>query len=43
LAVCRKIVDQHGGKITVSSRTGEGASFFIYLPRTPAEEEALGS
>jgi signal transduction histidine kinase len=34
LAVCRKIVEQHGGKISVSSRPGEGAEFHISLPLT---------
>jgi signal transduction histidine kinase len=42
LAVCRKIVEQHGGKISVSSRTGEGAKFFISLPRSPLEERTDG-
>jgi len=32
LAVCRKIVSQHGGKIRVESREGEGASFYFTLP-----------
>ncbi|MBI5342469.1 MAG: HAMP domain-containing protein [Deltaproteobacteria bacterium] len=35
LAVCKKIVEQHGGRMRVSSRTGEGATFFISLPYTP--------
>ncbi len=35
LAVCRKIVDQHGGKISVSSRPGEGTRFFVSLPNPP--------
>jgi signal transduction histidine kinase len=36
LAVCRKIVEQHGGKISVSSRPGEGAEFAISLPFAPS-------
>jgi signal transduction histidine kinase len=32
LAVCKKIVQQHNGKISVSSRPGGGAKFFISLP-----------
>jgi len=36
LAVCRKIVEQHGGRITVSSRPGEGTEFRVSLPRASA-------
>jgi two-component system CheB/CheR fusion protein len=32
LALCKKIVDNHGGHISVSSRLGEGTTFTIYLP-----------
>jgi two-component system, sensor histidine kinase FlrB len=32
LAVCRKIVEQHGGAIQASSRPGCGASFTLTLP-----------
>jgi signal transduction histidine kinase len=39
LAVCRKIIEQHGGKISVSSRPGEGTEFHVALPLAvpPAE------
>ena len=33
LAICRKIVERHGGTITASSTPGEGAKFLITLPR----------
>jgi len=36
LAVCRKIIEQHGGRISVSSRPGEGTEFRISLPLAPA-------
>ncbi|MBC3787912.1 ATP-binding protein [Spirosoma utsteinense] len=32
LALCKKIVENHGGKITVTSQVGKGTSFFVYLP-----------
>jgi len=34
LAICRKIVERHGGTITARSAPGEGATFVINLPRT---------
>jgi len=32
LAICSKIVDEHGGKITVESTPGEGSVFRVFLP-----------
>ncbi|GAB3883231.1 PAS domain-containing sensor histidine kinase [Spirosoma agri] len=32
LAICEKVVTNHGGAITASSQPGQGASFSVYLP-----------
>jgi PAS domain S-box-containing protein len=32
LAVCRRIVDRHGGHITATSQLGQGATFIVTLP-----------
>jgi len=36
LAVCRRILEQHGGSISVESRPGHGATFRLRLPRNAA-------
>jgi len=36
LAVCRRILEQHGGSIAVESRPGHGATFRLRLPRNRA-------
>ncbi len=32
LALCRKIVEGHGGIIVAESAVGKGATFIVYLP-----------
>jgi signal transduction histidine kinase len=32
LAICKKIVERHGGSITASSTAGTGTSFIVRLP-----------
>jgi PAS domain S-box-containing protein len=32
LAICRRIVERHGGSITARSKPGEGATFIVTLP-----------
>ena len=40
LAICRKIAERHGGTISVSSREGEGTTFFVDPPTAP---ETIGN
>jgi two-component system sensor histidine kinase FlrB len=38
LAVCRRILEQHGGSIVAESRPGYGAAFRLRLPRNAADK-----
>lgn len=53
LAICKKIVERHGGSITARGKPGEGATFIVTLPiyrigsadaqaEGPAKRDALG-
>jgi signal transduction histidine kinase len=39
LAICRALVERHGGRISVMSTPGRGATFAIRLPVAPSARE----
>lgn len=42
LAIVRKAVEAHGGKVWLASRAGTGSTFYVQLPREVGDADSLG-
>lgn len=40
LSICKKIVEQHKGKIWIDSTLGVGTTVYFILPESPVEESS---